>query len=134
MTRETKVCPGCGTSFPDTHALRIYCSKPCRLEVAKRRTPSRWKHLANRYGLSRGDFEAMMAAQGGRCDICAVVLDENGPHATAPNVDHDHQTGQVRAILCKPCNVALGHLRDDPVVVASALDYLLRWRAAAEAA
>lgn len=130
LTRETRNCVRCSESFPATHALRLYCTKECRLEHNKERTPARWKHIANRYGLTRADFEAMLLAQGNRCAICATTLDASGPSASAPNVDHDHKTGQVRAILCKPCNIALGHLRDDPNVVRAALDYLIRWEAA----
>lgn len=133
-TRERRECARCHELFPATHALRLYCTKACRLEHNKERTPSRWKHIANRYGLTRADLDAMLLAQGNRCAICLVELEGSGADTNAPNVDHCHDSGRVRAILCRPCNIALGHLRDNPTIVASALDYLLRWRAAAEAA
>lgn len=39
-------------------------------------------------------------------------------------VDHDHTTGAVRGLLCSACNTGIGHLKDDPAVVAAALHYL----------
>lgn len=55
------------------------------------------------YGLSRDQYDAMIA---GGCSVC-------GSHERL-HVDHNHATGAVRGILCSPCNVALGYLRDDP--------------------
>jgi hypothetical protein len=42
-------------------------------------------------------------------------------------VDHDHATGRVRGLLCAACNAALGLLQDNPRVILSAADYLLKW-------
>lgn len=74
------------------------------------------KHL---YGLRWGDFMAMLAAQGGRCRICDDVM-------TMPRVDHCHRTSKVRGLLCHNCNVALGHFRDSPTLLARAIEYLTR--------
>ncbi len=41
-------------------------------------------------------------------------------------VDHDHETGKVRGLLCHHCNVALGHLQDDPNTIKALLDYLCK--------
>lgn len=96
--------------------------------MARKKIPQRWRHLSSRYGLKPADFDRMLTEQGGACSICSVNLDGSGYERNAPNVDHDHETGQVRALLCRPCNIALGHLRDDPEIVRSALDYLVRWK------
>lgn len=61
----------------------------------------------------------MFEAQGSVCAICR--LDEPG---RAWSVDHDHDTGAVRGVLCWHCNIALGHFRDDPLRLASAIKYL----------
>lgn len=60
----------------------------------------------------------MLAGQDGRCAICRT--------AEAVHVDHDHTTGQVRGMLCFPCNAALGQLGDRPEVLRRALSYLSR--------
>jgi len=58
----------------------------------------------------------MLADQGGSCAICRT--------APAVHVDHDHETGAVRALLCFNCNGGLGQFRDDPVVLRAAADYV----------
>lgn len=58
-----------------------------------------------RYGVTPEQFKTMWREQGGRCAICAKSLNEGaGKHA----IDHDHETGLVRALLCISCNVGLG--------------------------
>lgn len=69
-----------------------------------------------RNGIGRDDFERMKAAQGGLCPICR--------RREATQVDHDHDTGKVRGILCLNCNAGIGALRDDPRLVYEAVDYL----------
>jgi len=62
----------------------------------------RRKHLRANYGLTEQDVEDMRIAQGGRCLLC--------PTEGALVIDHCHQTGRVRGLLCTPCNNALGHV------------------------
>ena len=63
----------------------------------------------------------MLEAQGGDCAICSTRM-------LSPCIDHDHVTKEVRGLLCMSCNTALGHFRDDPSIVRSALAYLSRVR------
>ncbi|SFN89800.1 Recombination endonuclease VII [Geodermatophilus obscurus] len=63
----------------------------------------------------------MLAEQGGLCAICVK--------APAEHVDHCHETGRVRALLCSNCNGGLGQFKDDPVVLRAAAEYVLRYRA-----
>jgi hypothetical protein len=42
-------------------------------------------------------------------------------------VDHDHETGQVRALLCSTCNIMIGHAQDDVSILARAIQYLSEW-------
>jgi hypothetical protein len=76
----------------------------------------KWRHLRRTYGLTREDYEAMIAAQAGKCSICGEPMNRMA-------VDHDHATGRVRALLCIPCNAALGHV-ENAVWLASAKNYL----------
>lgn len=82
--------------------------------------------LKRKYGITLVEFEAMTIAQEGRCAICH---EEPGmpPRGTSPTlyVDHDHDTGSVRGLLCHDCNRALGGFKDDPVRLRAAADYLL---------
>jgi hypothetical protein len=56
------------------------------------------------------------------------ALGDVGDQMTDPCVDHDHETGEVRELLCKLCNWAIGFLREDPEVTAAATEYLLRYK------
>lgn len=62
----------------------------------------------------------MFAAQGGRCAICG----DPPPEGRHLHVDHDHDAGDVRALLCGRCNTMLGLAREDPEILASAIAYL----------
>jgi len=81
----------------------------------------REKNLRLRYGLTLELYERMLAEQGG-CAICRRELD--GARDTV--VDHDHNTGAVRGLLCRPCNTLLGMAQDRADVLESALAYLKR--------
>lgn len=63
----------------------------------------------SRYGLTPEQYWALYEAQGGACYICQRATGKVRRLA----VDHDHVTGYVRGLLCKPCNSILAHLRDD---------------------
>lgn len=78
------------------------------------------KRVQDTYGLAEGDYERLLAAQGGKCFIC-----HRKPGAKRLAVDHNHETDEVRGLLCKACNRdVLGHLRDDPLALARAIEYL----------
>ncbi len=77
----------------------------------QRATPEhvwRWK-LKNRYGLTAEEYEAILESQGGGCAICEKTPEEAGKRLS---VDHDHETGDVRGLLCQSCNLALGMIED----------------------
>lgn len=75
------------------------------------------KHaLLRLYGLTPEDVERMKREQGGRCLICKGKA--------KLHVDHDHDSGKVRGLLCGPCNRALGMFRDNPKVLRRAVRYL----------
>ena len=59
----------------------------------------RWQ-LSTRYGITPQDVDAMRIGQGGRCAICDKPTD-------ALVVDHCHKSGNVRGLLCHPCNILL---------------------------
>jgi hypothetical protein len=71
------------------------------------------------YGISMEQYEEKAKAQDGKCAICGVQPDRL-------DVDHDHETGTVRDLLCRSCNLALGHMRDDSVRMYRAAEYLDR--------
>lgn len=81
--------------------------------------------VPKKFGLTPDDFRSMLAGQKGRCGICGGA---NGGRRLC--IDHDHQTGQIRGLLCHRCNTSLGLLNDDPLRLLAAVDYLMRASAA----
>ena len=90
-------------------------------------TPARWKAIKAKYGLSKEDYEAILQEQGGVCYIC-----QRHPLKIRPKrhlaVDHCHETGRVRGLLCYSCNHRLiGYLvKDNIELVERLLEYLKR--------
>lgn len=84
----------------------------------------KWKSF---YGLSEEDYKKMLYGQGGACAICEedVHLENNNGKRSA--IDHCHESGKVRGILCNNCNRGIGFLGDKSKVVKKALDYLLKF-------
>lgn len=85
--------------------------------------------LKKNYGISLEDFENMHKDQDFRCAICSThVRDINGKHKKTLCVDHCHETGVIRGLLCDKCNRGIGLLQDSPEVLASALSYLNKFK------
>ncbi|MFF7885026.1 endonuclease VII domain-containing protein [Streptomyces sp. NPDC020794] len=113
-----KLCLKCGEVKPWTEwhrnatasdGLSTRC-KSCRA------AEGRASHLKRQYGLTEAERDEMVASQMGLCVICLK--------APAVHVDHCHETGRVRGVLCFNCNSAIGKLGDDPDAVRRAAAYL----------
>jgi hypothetical protein len=89
-----------------------------RLKSLAKRLSDRWLRLRRVYGISKNDYEAMLARQGGVCGICRK------PPVEPLLVDHCHVTGRVRKLLCRKCNTVLGFYEDDHRLLTAAADYL----------
>jgi hypothetical protein len=116
---STADCSICGTGTP----VRIRSGRgtECARKSRKSGGPLErraWR-LASKYGLTLEQFAAMEAEQGGCCLICK----DESPQLV---VDHDHETGRVRGLLCRECNLALGYLKDRPEAAVAAAEYLSR--------
>lgn len=91
------------------------------------RRASRKYHLKTKYGLTPEDEARLITKQKNRCAICRG---KNPGPKPGQNwcIDHDHVTGQVRGLLCHWCNAAIGLLKDDPGLIATAAAYVQRHR------
>jgi len=79
--------------------------------AARRRT-----HLKSRYGLTDEEVDILIAEQHGTCAVCGEPPSSKNTRAHWNGklcVDHDHETGEVRGLLCFTCNVGLGNFGDD---------------------
>lgn len=105
---------------------RYYLANPERsFEYARAR------HLRRAYGLTVEDYAALMAAQQGGCASCGQPETEVDPRVNRVRqlaVDHCHETGEIRGLLCRKCNTALGLLGESLSVVEALAEYLRRSR------
>lgn len=115
-TCPTKACTKCREEKPldmfhrQTKASdgRASWCKACANTIgraARKRTylpenKRKWQ-LKTRYALTPAQVEDLLHAQGGKCGICESVL-------TKFHIDHSHETGKVRGLLCHRCNIRLG--------------------------
>jgi len=96
----------------------------------RKRNPDLAKNndLKRSYGISLVEYEAMLQAQGGKCAICRGAertRDKDGGPRRMP-VDHDHNTGKVRGLICTHCNRALGMFQDSADILRAAIEYVER--------
>ena len=89
-------------------------TRACKLEYMNR-------YNLKKYRMTMADFRALLEKQSGGCAICGTGEPGKGFHL---HVDHNHQTGQVRGLLCNTCNRGIGLLRESPEVLRAAAHYL----------
>lgn len=97
-----------------------------RVREWRERNPEHHLDLRYRkYGMRHADFQRMLAEQDGVCAICGQpeTSRERGQLRRLA-VDHCHETGVVRGLLCHRCNHTLGRMNDDPALLRRAADYL----------
>ena len=84
--------------------------------------------LKRKYGLSWDEYLVLYHSQQGRCKICDIFLqlpgNINAERMKAGVIDHSHDTGKIRGLLCVNCNVGIGLLQDDLDIVEKAFKYL----------
>jgi hypothetical protein len=74
-----------------------YC-KPC----------DRIRLISQQYGISAADYKQMLEVQNNKCALCGRGPNERGHKRNTLQVDHNHETGKVRGLLCSSCNSRLG--------------------------
>lgn len=72
---------------------------------------NRARQLKCRYGITLDDYDRMLQEQDGKCALCPAT-EGNVGKGTALHVDHNHETGEVRGLLCSPCNRAIAQFED----------------------
>lgn len=88
----------------------------------KRRNPEKIKlfGLRRNYGITLEEYNRMLHEQDGKCLVCGAKPDK------ALAVDHCHETGAVRGLLCSQCNVGIGMFKNDTGLLLKAIGYLER--------
>ena len=129
-----KTCTKCQESLPlssfwrhknakdGLHPRCKACASAAHKEWIKRNPWSvRNRQRKYLYGINNEDYERMVGEQGGKCAICRCS--EPGGKGEW-HIDHSHETGAVRGLLCKKCNMGIGHFEDDLDRLKAAIEYL----------
>lgn len=147
----TKVCRKCQVEKPETefyarnkskgHLGLKYMCKSCENLAAKDRYHAKYKHdeqrpkthylnkIKAKYKLTEEEYFKLWEETKGKCFICGSVLFsafDKQDDAVRSVVDHCHETGKVRGIICHKCNGGLGQFNDDLSTLKRAVDYLER--------
>lgn len=108
--------------------LHTWCKTCCKAN-ARAHTPKNKKiaahrrsHMKTTYELTELEYQTLMTEQDGKCAIC---LDEFGDRKDVM-IDHNHETGKVRGLLCRSCNTGLGFFKDSELILFFAQKYIHR--------
>jgi hypothetical protein len=120
---RAKFCRQCQSPIPYKHGpgqFRVrYCSKPCKWRWDNKTYPNRGKprvrkltraqldkkadrNLRRLYGINLAQYDAMLALQDGACAVCGA--NKGDSRGARFHVDHNHDTGMIRGLLCNLCN------------------------------
>ena len=131
IKRHGKLCIRCDNRKPlnefGTHKTSIdghssVCRR-CRMEGKKRRNQRQHNRYYSKKCNTDIDYSAVLQEQNGRCAICGVDSNSIGRRLS---IDHNHESGAFRGLLCHNCNVLLGHAKDSPDLLRKAICYLLQ--------
>ena len=128
VSEETKtgVCSVCGPVQIRRKGQNGYWRCMTKVREQKRRDRERnpWSGYKPEHGLTHAEAQDYIASRGSACEICG----DPGGQTTGTRlvIDHDHRTGVIRGALCRRCNVALGHMRDNASLLLRAATYLKR--------
>mgnify|MGYP001581916172 CR=1 FL=1 len=123
--------PSAWKRFARCHPDRPHQAKGLCLECYNKSQSERhqkWERVRWNFGLTKEQYEAILARQGGVCAICQrpeTKTWRGGKKVKHLSVDHRHGSTLVRGLLCHKCNLGIGHLDDDPARLSRALRYLL---------
>jgi Recombination endonuclease VII len=137
---QHKTCTKCGqtklmsefrTDRAKATRVHPWCRGCCAANAKDRRQRDpegfRNRTLLDRYGITAQEYDQMLGSQGNLCAICEqpeTRFDPRWKKIRGLSVDHDHETGKVRGLLCSNCNTALGLIQDNPALLRKALAYL----------
>lgn len=127
---EGRRCTGCGiwkplSSFSKRTSgrgdgFKTRCKECARSAHRKYR---RRRGYRRKYGITLAEYDRLLEAQGGVCAICERG-DSSGRRLS---VDHNHETGQVRGLLCLNCNTVIGLAHEDTDLLHRIAEYLESW-------
>lgn len=142
LTKPIRKCRSCGLEIFDVSELDLFrvnnkskykrdnhCSK-CHREEGKTywtEGNGRAKRL-EKYNITVEEYNNMFKKQKGMCKICGTHIQDTEDKKQFLSVDHCHETGTTRGLLCDSCNLGLGKFKDNEEYLANAIKYLKEYR------
>ena len=115
------VCLDCSRAKVKTWRAKNPEKRKVQLQRESKKDYNHNKHLKATYNITRQEYMEMYTAQGGACAICSKHQTEFNKRLS---VDHCHNTGRIRALLCTHCNSMLGDAKDKIELLQAAITYL----------
>lgn len=117
---KDKPCKMCENSFTPNAPSEHYCSDKCKDEGLAD------AFLHRKYHISLEDYKDLFIQQNGKCKICGTEgsVRASAQHTMPLVIDHCHESGKVRGLLCHTCNSALGQFKDSKTMLLKAIEYL----------
>lgn len=110
---------------PEVYAAQ---SKRYKDRIGRKRITS--KEIARRLKLDVNEYEEMFDKQSHKCAICGceeTKLARNG-NPKRLSLDHNHETGKIRELLCNECNLGIGHAKENIEIIYAAIAYLNKFK------
>lgn len=138
LNLDEKICSKCkipkekkefGLASSKKSGLHSHCSPCKKADRAKKRKDdpegTKKRDFANdlkkNYGITPQEYDTLYAEQNGRCACCQI---HESAFKRGLHVDHDHNSGQVRGLLCTRCNPGIGYFEDSIEKLEMAIAYL----------
>jgi nitrate/TMAO reductase-like tetraheme cytochrome c subunit len=116
---QTFECKKCHQTKERSEFYPLLPRKPDKPDVGSCKTCQQDAYYLKKYNVTRTELNKMKSDQNGQCKICQSSLGSRGIH-----LDHNHETGHIRGLLCPNCNKGIGLLKDDPTACTRAAVYL----------
>ena len=116
-------CSGCTSDIAKERNLKEESKKKSSDSYRNKYPTAKNAKLLKNYGITLEKYNSLLEEQQNNCCICGA---KNLSDGRALSVDHNHETGEVRGLLCSNCNVGLGLFRDSTELLFKAKEYLLK--------
>ena len=129
---KQKSCELCGKQFKTHNRNRTKrcCSQKCHNEITfAQRQKTQFERSLKRLNIDEETYKSLFEKQNDCCAICRKP--ETARHQSGKirqlAVDHCHETGNIRGLLCTKCNTGIGLFKDSWLLLDNAMEYLTYW-------
>jgi hypothetical protein len=122
-----RVCAYCGVKYRPRYDREKtkFCTRDCGEAFRRENGHTRERHLLRKFGITQAEYDRLLLKQCGTCALCDVTPGtQKAKYKQFFHVDHCHDTGRVRGLLCGEHNMLLGRFNDQPALLRRAAEYL----------